>query len=72
MQLNSTIAAVITGGASGLGAATAAGGALTGWLYDTSIPALITTMAVIQGIAVAFFAVAISRRAWTITVAAQR
>ncbi len=58
--------------AAGLGAATAAGGALTGWLYDTSIPALITTMAVIQGIAVAFFAVAISRRAWTITVAAQR
>ncbi len=34
--------------AAGLGAATAAGGALTGWLYDTSIPALIATIAGIQ------------------------
>ncbi|MGB3354373.1 MAG: MFS transporter [Mycobacterium sp.] len=34
--------------AAGLGAATAAGGALTGWLYDTSIPALVITVATIQ------------------------
>lgn len=34
--------------AAGLGVATAAGGALTGWLYDTSLPALITTVVVIQ------------------------
>jgi MFS family permease len=34
--------------AAGLGVATAAGGALTGWLYDKSIPALIITVVAIQ------------------------
>lgn len=38
--------------AAGLGAATAAGGALTGWLYDTSVTALVITVAVIQAAAV--------------------
>lgn len=42
--------------AAGLGAATAAGGALTGWLYDTSIPALIVTVAGIQITALGFVA----------------
>lgn len=50
--------------AAGLGAATAAGGALTGWLYDTSIPALVTTVAAIQlaAIALAIAAIAGNRR----------
>jgi hypothetical protein len=34
--------------AGALRAATAAGGALIGWLYDTSIPVLIASIAVIQ------------------------
>ena len=34
--------------AAGLGVATAVGGALTGWLYDNSIPALITTIVIVQ------------------------
>jgi MFS family permease len=34
--------------AAGLGVATAAGGALTGWLYDKSIPALVTTVVIVQ------------------------
>jgi MFS family permease len=38
--------------AAGLGAATAAGGALTGWLYDTSVTTLVITVAVIQAVAV--------------------
>jgi len=48
--------------AAGLGAATAIGGALTGWLYDTSIPALITTVAAIQIAAIALAAASIHRR----------
>ena len=48
--------------AAGLGAATAVGGALTGWLYDTSIPALITTVAAIQIAAIALAAASIHRR----------
>lgn len=48
--------------AAGLGAATAAGGALTGWLYDTSIPALIITVAVVQLIAVGLAVTVIARR----------
>ena len=38
--------------AAGLGAATAAGGALTGWLYEESLPTLITTVVLIQVAAV--------------------
>jgi len=38
--------------AAALGAATAAGGALTGWLYDTSVTALVITIAVTQASAV--------------------
>lgn len=34
--------------AAGMGAATAAGGALTGWLYDVSVPILVTTVCAIQ------------------------
>ncbi len=34
--------------AAGLGIATAAGGALTGWLYDKSIPALVITVVIVQ------------------------
>ncbi len=49
--------------AAGLGAATAAGGALTGWLYDTSIPALIITVAATQIAAVGLAAAMIHRRA---------
>jgi MFS family permease len=49
--------------AAGLGAATAAGGALTGWLYDTSIPALIITVAATQIAAVVLAAAMIHRRA---------
>ncbi len=45
--------------ATALGAATAAGGALTGWLYDTSIPALVATVAVIQLAAIGVAIVAI-------------
>ncbi|CAA0127346.1 Uncharacterised protein [Mycolicibacterium vanbaalenii] len=45
--------------AAALGAATAAGGALTGWLYDTSIPALVATVAVIQLAAIGVAIVAI-------------
>lgn len=37
-----------------LGTATAGGGALTGYLYEHSIPTLITTVAIIQVLAVAF------------------
>ncbi|MCV7108149.1 MFS transporter [Mycolicibacterium chitae] len=48
--------------AAGMGAATAAGGALTGWLYDTSVPALIATVAGVQLVAVALAAVALRRR----------
>jgi MFS family permease len=48
--------------AAGLGAATAIGGALTGWLYDTSIPALIATVAAIQITAIALAAASIHRR----------
>ncbi|GAB90820.1 putative major facilitator superfamily transporter [Gordonia rhizosphera NBRC 16068] len=47
--------------AAGLGAATALGGVLTGWLYDVSIPALMVTVAVVQLVAVAV-GVAIVRR----------
>jgi MFS family permease len=46
----------------GLGAATAVGGGLTGWLYDTSIPALILTVTVIQGAAIILAAVIGFRR----------
>ena len=49
--------------AAGLGAATAVGGALTGWLYDTSIPALITTVAAIQIAAIAL-AAAVDASLW--------
>jgi MFS family permease len=45
--------------AAGLGAATAAGGALTGWLYDKSIPALIATVVVVQ-----IAAVGVATAAW--------
>src|SRR4029077_9002796 len=38
--------------AAGLGIATAAGGALTGWLYDRSIPALVTPVVIVQVAAV--------------------
>jgi MFS family permease len=48
--------------AAGLGAATAAGGALTGWLYDTSIPALVVTVAVIQIAAIGLAITVIARR----------
>jgi MFS family permease len=48
--------------AAGLGIATAAGGALTGWLYDTSIPALIATVAVIQIAAIGLAIAVILRR----------
>ncbi len=47
--------------AAGLGAATALGGVLTGWLYDVSIPALMVTVVVVQLVAVAV-GVAIVRR----------
>ncbi|CAN5509461.1 MFS transporter [soil metagenome] len=39
--------------AAGLGVATAAGGALTGWLYDKSIPALVITVIAVQVAAIA-------------------
>ena len=48
--------------AAGLGVATAAGGALTGWLYDTSLPALIITVFVIQLAALGFAAGALLSR----------
>jgi MFS family permease len=48
--------------AAGLGAATAAGGALTGWLYDTSIPALVVTAVVIQIAAIGLAITVIARR----------
>lgn len=48
--------------AAGLGVATAAGGALTGWLYDTSIPALVITVAVIQLAAIGLAVTVIARR----------
>ena len=48
--------------AAGLGAATAAGGALAGWLYDTSIPALIITVAAIQISAIGLAVAVIARR----------
>lgn len=48
--------------AAGLGAATAAGGALTGWLYDTSIPALLITVAAIQIAAIGLAIAVIARR----------
>ncbi|WP_293003283.1 MFS transporter [Mycobacterium sp.] len=47
--------------AAGLGVATAAGGALTGWLYDTSIPALAITVAIIQLAAVGLAVTVITR-----------
>lgn len=47
--------------AAGLGAATAAGGALTGWLYDTSIPALVITVAAVQ---IAALGVAVAATLW--------
>lgn len=44
--------------AAGLGAATAAGGALTGWLYDISTSVLVVVVVVIQTLALAgFFAI---------------
>ena len=48
--------------AAGLGAATAAGGALTGWLYDISILALIITVAAIQIAAIGLAVAVIARR----------
>lgn len=48
--------------AAGLGVATATGGALTGWLYDTSIPALIITVGAVQIVAISFAAIAVLRR----------
>ncbi len=48
--------------AAGLGVATAIGGALTGWLYDTSIPALIVTVAVIQLAAIGLAITVLTRR----------
>lgn len=47
--------------AAGLGAATAAGGALTGWLYDTSIPALVISVAIIQLAAIVLAITVIAR-----------
>ena len=51
--------------AAGLGAATAAGGALTGWLYDTSVTALVITVAVIQAVAVVLAVGVVVRRRTT-------
>jgi MFS family permease len=48
--------------AAGLGVATAVGGALTGWLYDTSIPALVLTVGVIQVVAIGLATTVITRR----------
>jgi MFS family permease len=48
--------------AAALGLATAAGGALTGWLYDTSIPALVIAVAGIQIAAVGLAAAITFRR----------
>lgn len=49
--------------AAALGVATATGGALTGWLYDTSVTTLVITVAVIQaGAVVLAIAVLVRRR----------
>jgi MFS family permease len=48
--------------AAGLGAATAAGGALTGWLYDTSVTALVITIDVIQAAAIGLAIAVLVRR----------
>jgi MFS family permease len=48
--------------AAGLGAATAVGGALTGWLYDTSVTALVITIAVIQAAAIGLAIAVLVRR----------
>lgn len=44
-----------------LGVGSLAGGALTGWLYDVSVPWLIAVVIVIQAVAVALFLTAIGR-----------
>jgi MFS family permease len=48
--------------AAGMGAATAAGGALTGWLYDTSVTALVITIDVIQAAAIGLAIAVLVRR----------
>lgn len=48
--------------AAGLGVATAAGGALTGWLYDTSIAALIGTVVAVQMAAICLGIIVVARQ----------